>query len=68
MAEAKKSSVKKPVEKAAKKEPTSAEKWTVKATEKIKAVKDKTAAAVLGYEAGYKAGFLAGKKFVLENQ
>lgn len=62
MAETKKAMAKKP---AVKKEPSAAEKWVVKALERIKAAKDKQAAAVVGYEAGYKAGLVAGKKAVL---
>lgn len=65
MAEAKKAAtkVKNPAEK---KVLTAGEKWSVKAAERIKAARDKVAAAVLGYDAGYKAGVLAGKKIAAQ--
>jgi hypothetical protein len=62
----KKVAAKPAAKKEVKKEATPGEKWQKKNVEKIKTFRDKNAAAVAAYDAGYKAGIQAGKKLAAE--
>jgi hypothetical protein len=64
---AKKPAAKKPAAKVeVKKVLTKGEEWTKKNADKIKAARDKNAASIAAYDAGYKAGLVAGKKQALQ--
>ena len=45
---------------------TKGEEWAKKNADKIKAAKDKAVASAAAYDAGYKAGLVAGKKQALQ--